>query len=118
MPCDLPMEAEALLEYAERHGLLIYPRSLHGREDDEDHLNPDFLCNAKEVREELKTGAPNSFFEADQYDRWRLVHPQDVMHKLEKDYQNAQKFLEIAEDYLERFRERIAGSPDDLNKRA
>ena len=118
MACELPLEAKALLEYAERHGLLLYSASPYRNEDEDAHLNPDFLYRSEEVWAELEAGEANSFFQADQFDLWRLIDPRDVLRKLEKDYQNAKTSLEIAEDYLGRFRKEMAESTGSSKKRA
>jgi len=118
MACELALEAKALLEYAERQGLLLYPGSPYRDEGGDAHLNPDFLYRSEEVWAELEAGEPNSFFQADQFDCWRLIDPRDVLRKLEKDYQDAKTSLEITEDYLERFQKEFAELTGISKKRA
>lgn len=97
---SIPIEALALIDYAERHGLLIAPGSSYDDEDG-DSLNPDFLYTAEEARADLHGNKGNSFLDANRYDLWRLIQPNDVLAKLEQDYS-------IAKSYLEDFQKRIA----------
>lgn len=106
-PVELPAEALAIIEYAERHGLLIAPSPSSDGNDD-DMLNPDFLYTAAQLRDELRVGG-NTFANADDHYRWRLVKPQDVLKKLLRDCEIARSQYEIAKSYLERFRSNMAG---------
>lgn len=116
MPSRIPMEALALIEYAERYGLLICADGRRNT-DDEERLNPDFLYTGQQVREELDSGQSNVFFKADEYHRWQLINPKDVLKQLEQNYQHAQKTCEIAKDYLDRFRETLVTLGTQLKQR-
>ena len=94
---QLPIEALALLDYAERNGLLIGP----GDNNDEHALNPDFLYTAHQIKVGMVEGRYCPFIDLTRYDLWRLVDPKDVLIKLEKDYK-------IAQSYLDAFRVRMA----------
>ena len=104
---ELPAEALAIIEYAERRGLLIAP-SPSGDGDDDDVLNPDFLYTGAQLRDELRAGG-NAFANADYHYRWRLVKPQDVLEKLLRDCEIARSQYEMAKSYLEQFRSEMAG---------
>ena len=72
-------------------------------------LNPDFLYTATQLRDELRTKDRKTFASADYHYNWRLVKPQDVLEKLQRDCEIARNGYEIAKSYLERFRSEMVG---------
>jgi hypothetical protein len=116
MPPRIPIEAVALIEYAERHGMLIYPGSEFG-DGDGGNFNPDFLYTSQQAREELDAAHPNAFIRPDRYDRWQLVDPADVLRQLEQNYKIAMSDCETAKAYLESFRETVAVLKDRPGQR-
>jgi hypothetical protein len=97
---SLPLEALAILEYAQRNGFFIDTQADSQAQSHKKRAYSDLYFTADELRLAVRVGEEREGFDPSEH-LWLLVNPADVIAQLEQEY-------EIAKANLQKFRDRVA----------